>query len=166
MPAPAFFVLAGQAVFLDDWLRENYPYLYGNDTGETEYWKNLGSAKFFIDQRLISENNRLSEDQKIALLAESQKAYDNCSTWWPFDSRDEVTCFYNTIAVSFPPIVGDSDPNILQILGLSTEGVAQTTEADVSGSEEIGVPEGESKTKIPTWAWIAGAGLVYIAVMK
>jgi len=164
---PAVLIPLGQYMLLDEWLRNNYPYLYGNDTGETQYWKDLSSARYFVDQRLITQNLRLTEEQKVELLALSESAYQACYTWWnPFDAGDEVTCYYNAISVSFPPIVGDSDPNINQILGLSTEGVAQATDSDVSGSESVGVPDGESNLPIPWWAYVLGAIGLYAAVKK
>lgn len=166
MPIPAILIPGAQVALLDAWLRDNYPYLYGNDTGETEYWKSLDSAKFFIDDRVILGNANLSAEQKESLLVLSDEAYEACSTWWPFDAQDEVVCYYNAIAVSFPPVVGDSDPNINEILGLSTEGSVQAGAADVEGSSQLGVHEGESNIKIPWWGWILGAVGLYAVIKK
>ena len=153
-----------QGLTLDQWLRDNYPYLYGNDSGETEYWKDLDSAKYFIEERLIRGNINLTPLQKEQALAASQIAYDQCYTWYnPFDAASEVVCYYNGIAVSFPPIVQSSDPNINTILGLSTEGAVKSTEADETGLAEEGRPEGEKTfdfSKVPWWAWAAGALLI------
>ena len=152
-------ILGGVA--LDSWLRDNYPYLYGNDTGETTYWKDIDSAKFFIDERVLRNNIRLSPGQIAESLEASQKSYDECKTWWPFDGASEVVCYYNSLAVSLPFIVGDSDPNINAILGLSTEGAVGATAADESGAAQEGQPEGESNYRIPWWAWLIPLGFLF-----
>jgi hypothetical protein len=157
-------IAAGQWYLLDEWLRNNYPYLYGNDTGETEYWKNIDSAKYFIDERVLRGNVRLSPEQKEMCLEASEKAFDECKTWWPFDSGSEVVCYYNALAVALPPIVGSSDPNIGAILGLSTEGAVSATAADSTGAAQQGRPEGEKTwdfSKIPWWAWVLPLALIF-----
>jgi len=140
--------------------------------GQSEFFTDWDSARDFVRDTVIGQNPRISNDERVELLAFEEEAYNATSGQWLASESREIADYYSYLTNNIQVVTDDE--GILATFGIASEGATEVADANtispddvIEGVQDLFTPsEGQVRVGRNTLLYFAGLGLLYVVLVK
>jgi hypothetical protein len=145
---------------------------YFTSGGQSEFFTDWDSARQFVQDTVIGQNPRISNDERVELLAFEDEAYNATAGQWLASESREIADYYAYLTNNIRVVTDDE--GILATFGIASEGAAEVADANtispddvIEGAQDLLTPsEDQVRLGRNTLLYVAGLGLLYVVLVK